>query len=85
MTNEVINFLTLFWAQIFFLRRQPYRPALRHQFTGVQNRHSEPGNRNLFKKLQREHKQLERKIIHCFQSLQHGNFFTNLEGINEIF
>jgi hypothetical protein len=61
------------------------RPALRHRFIAVKNRHSEAGKINLFKKLQRGRKQPERKIVHGFQSLQHGNIFMNFERINEIF
>jgi hypothetical protein len=78
LINEVIKFLTIFWAQNFFLCQQPYRPTLRHQFTGVQNRHSEAGNINLFKKIQRGQTQPDRKIIRGFKSLQHGNIFHKL-------
>jgi hypothetical protein len=59
--------------------------ALRRKLTGVHNRHFEAGKINLFKKLQHENTQPERKIIHDLQSSQHGNFFNNLEGINVAF
>jgi hypothetical protein len=77
--------LSAFGHKKLFLRRQPYRPALRRKFTALQNRNFEAGEINLFKKLQHENTQPERKIIHCLQSSQHGNFFTNFKEINVTF